>query len=72
MVVAYPRSSPSSSPVSYSKCFNCLSAGGELNPSTDSAQGCPVVEEKESEANDAGNDEHHGEADEERGVFESS
>lgn len=59
-------------PVSYSRCFNCLIAGSELNPGTDLAHGHPVIEGKKRKANDIGNDKRHGEADEEGGVFEGT
>jgi hypothetical protein len=46
--------------------------GGELHPSTDLVHGGCVAEEEEGKANDAGDDEHHGEADEEGGGFEGA
>lgn len=46
--------------------------GGELHPGTDLVHRRRVAEEEEGEADDAGDDEHHGEADEERGGFEGA
>lgn len=43
--------------------------GGELHPGTDLVHGRPVAEKEEGKAYDAGDDEHHGEADEEGSGF---